>query len=133
MAYEIVARTLDKHDVAAVKFRARVEALPQHMGAAFGAAMDYLIRNGIQPEGPAVSHYLPAGGGTFAAGEFDVAAGFLVAGPIDGDGHVMPVELPAGEVAVTEHVGPYEGLHEAYVALEAWIKSQGREPLEEMW
>jgi effector-binding domain-containing protein len=128
VAYEIEARTLEKHNVAAVRFRSKVADMGQHMGAAFGSVMEYLTRNNIPPEGPAVSHYVPV-----AEGEFDVAAGFLVAGPIDGDGHVVPVELPAGEVAVTTHVGPYDDLPKAYEAIQAWISAEGREPDVAMW
>jgi effector-binding domain-containing protein len=128
MAYEIEVKTLTKHDVAAVKFRAAVSELPQHMGPAFGAVLEYLARNGIQPEGPAVASYVP-----LPDNVFDVAAGFLVAAPIEGDGHVVKVELPAAEVVTTEHVGPYEGLPQAYQAIQGWLQREGREPGELMW
>ena len=128
MAYEIEVKNLQKHDVAAVKFRAAVSDLPQHMGGAFGAAIDYLARNGIQPEGSAVALYTP-----LPDNVFDVAAGFLVATPIEGDGHVVPVELPAGEVATTMHIGPYEGLPQAYEAVQAWMQREGRQPADMMW
>jgi len=34
--------------------------------------------------------------------------------------------LPGGPAATTLHVGPYEGLHEAYAALEKWMEENGR-------
>jgi effector-binding domain-containing protein len=46
---------------------------------------------------------------------------------VEGDCHVVAVELPAGEVACTTHIGPYEGLPQAYEAIEAWMKQHGRE------
>jgi AraC family transcriptional regulator len=33
----------------------------------------------------------------------------------------------AGEVACTTHIGPYEGLPQAYEAIEAWMKQRRRE------
>jgi effector-binding domain-containing protein len=128
VSYEVEVRRLAKHDIAAVKFRASIVELPQHMGAAFGDAMGYLTQNGIRPEGPAVALYSQLGEGVF-----DVTAGFLVAAPIEGDGHVVPAELPEGEVATTLHVGSYESLTEAYGAIQAWMKREGREPAETMW
>jgi effector-binding domain-containing protein len=128
VSYEIEVKTLAKHAIAAVKFRGSIAELPQHMGAAFGDAMGYLMRNGIQPEGPAVAMYTPV-----TDGVFDVAAGFLVAAAIEGDGHVVPAELPAGEVATTLHVGSYESLTAAYAAVQAWMQREGREAGETMW
>ena len=128
MNYDIEVKKLAKHDIAAVRFRGSIAELPQHMGAAFGDAMGYLVRNGIQPEGPAVAMYTPVTNGVF-----DVAAGFLVAAPIEGDGHVVPAALPAGEVATTVHVGSYESLTDAYEAVQAWIQREGREAAETMW
>jgi effector-binding domain-containing protein len=64
---------------------------------------------------------------------FDVAAGFYVESPIDGDGHVVPVELPAGDVARTTHIGPYADLPKAYEAVAARAKQDGRELATEMW
>jgi effector-binding domain-containing protein len=129
MDYHIEAKTLPKHDLAAVKFRAAVAEMPQQMGAAFGAVMPYLTRNGIQPEGPAAALY------TMTSREevFDVAAGFLVAAPIEGDGHVVAVELPAGEVATTTHVGPYESLPRAYAEIQGWLAQHDRRPADTMW
>jgi effector-binding domain-containing protein len=129
MDYQIEAKTLTKHDLAAVKFRAAVAEMPQQIGAAFDAVMEYLTRSGIQPEGPAAALY------TMTSQEevFDVVAGFLVAAPIEGDGHVVAVELPAGEVATTTHVGPYESLPRAYEAIQGWLAQQDRQPADTMW
>jgi effector-binding domain-containing protein len=122
MNYDIEVRQVETRPIAAVRFRAKVAELPQHMGAAFGAVMEYLGKTGTTPNGPALSLYDIVG-----EGEFEVAAGFYVPSPIEGDGHVVPVELPAGEAAFTTHMGSYEGLHEAYAAIQAWIQENGRE------
>jgi effector-binding domain-containing protein len=47
---------------------------------------------------------------------------------VTGDGNVVPAELPEGEVVTTTHIGPYEGLPQAYEALQAWMRREGKEP-----
>ena len=49
-------------------------------------------------------------------------------GPIDGDGHVVPFELPECEAATTMHVGPYAQLPDAYAAVQRWMSSKHRKP-----
>jgi effector-binding domain-containing protein len=122
VSYEIEVKHVDPRPFAAVRFRATVAEMPQHIGEAFGAVMAYLQRIGAPPDGPAVARY-----DIVAEGDFEVAAGFYVPSPIEGDGHVVPVELPAGDVARTTHIGPYEGLPQAYEAIEAWMKQNDRE------
>lgn len=128
MPYEVELKQVPRRNLAAVKFHATIAELPQQMGTAFGAVIAYLGNIDRKPAGPAVSLYTPT-----AEDEFDVEAGFVVAAPVMGDGHVVPAELPASEVATTTHVGPYEGLPGAYEAIQAWIRTQGREPGDQMW
>ena len=128
MDYEIELKALQLQHLAVVRFHASEAEMAQQMGAAFGAVIEYLTRNGLQPQGPAVAVYTEPFGTVF-----DVAAGFVVAAPITGDGHVVPDELPAGEAAVTMHVGPYEGLSDAYQAVQAWIEREAREPAGKTW
>ena len=49
--------------------------------------------------------------------------------PVEGDGNVVPYELPACEAATTTHIGSYGALGDAYAAIEAWMKDNRREPL----
>ena len=56
----------------------------------------------------------------------DVDFGVEVTGPFEGDGEVIFTRTPAGEVASTLHVGPYEGLADAYDAVHAWRFANGR-------
>lgn len=60
--------------------------------------------------------------------EIEVEAGMPVLRPVEGGGRVQAGMLPAGEVAVTLHVGPYSRLPEAAAALLEWAESAGREP-----
>jgi effector-binding domain-containing protein len=82
--------------------------------------MAHLGRAAIVPRGPAVARYEPTTDG------FTVAAGFPVDAPVEpGDG-VDNIVLPAGEVAHTTHLGPYDQLPKTYEALRAGVEAQGR-------
>jgi effector-binding domain-containing protein len=48
-------------------------------------------------------------------------------------GRVMASTLPAGQVAVTLHRGPYAGLASAHRAVLDWCAIQGREPAGPRW
>jgi effector-binding domain-containing protein len=97
-----------------------LDAMGERMGAAFGAVMAHLRRAGIVPRGPAVARYEPTTDG------FTVAAGFPVDAPVEpGDG-IDSIVLPAGEVAHTTHLGPYDQLPKTYEALRAGVEAQGR-------
>ena len=52
--------------------------------------------------------------------------GVEVTRPFEPEGDVRCVETPAGDAAVTVHVGPYAGLSRAHAALHAWCAANGR-------
>ncbi len=68
-----------------------------------------------------------------AGGRFVIEAGFPVTTAIEGSAGARPSELPAGPAASTVHVGPYETMEPAYVALAAWVKEHGGEPAGDAW
>lgn len=129
MPYQVHTINLNARHLAVRKFAGDLTTIGQQMGEAFGAVMAYAGRAGVQVQGPAFAVYDMHPNGTF-----DVAAGFPVSAPVDGDGNVVPYELPACEAATTTHIGPYDALSDAYAAIEAWIKENSREPLSSiMW
>ena len=48
-------------------------------------------------------------------------------------GRVVASALPAGQVAMTTHRGPYAGLTEAHRAVLDWCAAQGRQPAGPRW
>jgi len=50
----------------------------------------------------------------------DVDFGVEVTRSFDREGEVSPAETPAGKVAATRHIGPYEKLGETHQAIHAW-------------
>ena len=78
--------------------------------------------------GPPFTRYHSIDGDTV-----DIEAGFPVKKAIKDSGRIKASELPAGEVAVTWHFGPYEELEKSHALLEKWMKSQSLESGGGMW
>lgn len=48
-------------------------------------------------------------------------------------GEVYATQTPEGEAAVAVHRGPYNRLNEAYIAIDEWLKANGRESAGDVW
>ena len=92
-----------------------LEQIGAWVGPAFGRVAAVLASQRIVPTGPPFVRYFPVGNG-----HFDVEAGFPVLGTVERDDEVAPSTLPAGDVLVTVHAGPYDRIAEAYQRIEAW-------------
>jgi effector-binding domain-containing protein len=115
--------TVPSRRVAATSFYVdddELGTIGQRMGAAFGAVLAHLQRLGITPADPAVACYRRSREG------FVVSAGFPVGEAVVTSDEVSTLVLPAGEVAHTTHLGPYERLGEAYDALRVGASERGR-------
>jgi effector-binding domain-containing protein len=88
----------------------------------------YLQRSGVEPSGPPFTRYHG-----FKDDQVDLEGGMPVAKPVDGEGRVVPGELPGGMVVTTVHYGPYEKLPEAHDALHVWLRGQDKETNGPQW
>jgi effector-binding domain-containing protein len=128
MDYEVQLRNVAREDAAVVRFKCRAGEAPRHLGPAYGEIGAYLHGAGVMHDDAKVyARFLSLGP------EQEVEAGFTVSAPVAGRGRVEPGELPAGEVAMTTHVGSYHGLFAAAAAVRDWIAAQGRQPSGELW
>lgn len=87
----------------------------------------YLEGLGIPMAGPPYARY------TFHGDQTGVEAGFPVSGAVPGRGSIQPSHLPGGAAAITVHLGPYEGLENAYKAVMEWLAVHGCEPIDGHW
>jgi effector-binding domain-containing protein len=126
--YEIEARTLTEQETAVEFATLPVAEIGPWLQTAFGEVATYLERKGAGPAGMPFARYRPAG-----ADRFDVEAGFPASTPTSGEGNVEPSDLPGGLAAVAVHVGPYETMTPAYVAVRAWVAKQGGVPIGDAW
>src|SRR5690348_8934783 len=103
---------------------ARTETTPDQIGPTYGELIAEvsasLARRSIPTAGPSFGRYFD-----YSKDHVDMAVGFPVSGPVEGDGQVVAGELPGGRVAIAAHVGPYTQLGGAYRAIEAWIAEHG--------
>ena len=97
--------------------------------AGFPELFGWLGHNNLQPAGPPMIRYYALDENGFPTA-FEL--GVPVSQPVDGDGRVERLELPAGEYAVLVHVGPYRhddvpDLRAARDRLLAWAANEGIE------
>jgi effector-binding domain-containing protein len=114
--------------VVQIRMKAKREEIAVKLGQAYGALMMHVAKVGGKQVMMPMSRYYGSDAETI-----DMAAVIAVAEPIQGEGEVQADTLPAGPVASTWHVGPYEKLTETYAALERWITDNGHEAGEQAW
>lgn len=83
----------------------------------------YALSSGTAPSGPPFTRYLAWN----PDGSVELEAGVAVLRQVPDSGRVRCIELDDTQAAVVVHTGPYEDLGEAYAALGAWVKANGRE------
>ena len=93
------------------------------LGECFGKLFGHGAQAGLPIAGPPLARYVGMTGG-----QLTVEAAMPVATAVAGDGEMEAGILPAGPAAFTVHVGPYEQLPETFTALEKWIAEHGWEP-----
>lgn len=122
MSYEFTIRKPSRQPIMSVRGHTTNVELSATIGEYLNEVWRHVQRQGGRPVGPPFTRYHAVDGH-----RIDLEAGLPVQSALPGEGRVQPGELPGGEVAVTTHVGPYEGLATAGEALAAWTWAQGRE------
>lgn len=93
--------------------------MPKHMDPAILEIIQVLADQGLQPAGPMFSYHHRRPSDTF-----DFEIGFPVAKAIAEAGRVKNGKLPAARVVRSVYQGPYEGLSQAWTALQDWVRGQ---------
>lgn len=107
----------------AIRARSSVQGLPQVLGRAWGAIMQRAGRLGVQPSGPPFVAYR-----NMDMQDLDLEIGVPFSQKLEGEGEVLPGEIPGGRAAGCLHVGPYNQLRAAYDALQKWMEANGHTP-----
>ena len=122
MDYEIEVKEVPAHPAVAIRDKVATEGLGPAMRELYPVVWAFLEKRGIEPAGPSFAVYH-----SYSEEEVDFEAGFPVAEPVEGEGRVVGIELPAVRAAVTVHVGPYTTISQAHDALDSWIHGRGEE------
>ncbi|HZY42650.1 MAG TPA: GyrI-like domain-containing protein, partial [Anaerolineae bacterium] len=106
-----------------VRTRAAAGQLPQLFGQTYGVIMQYLGELGEQPVGMSFAAYY-----NMDMQDLDIEIGFPVSRPLPDRGNIHSGALPAGPIAVTMHIGPYDTVGPAYEALTHYAQANGYAP-----
>ncbi len=104
--------------------------MPKYMDPAIQEIIQVLAEQGMHP---------PYGGPMFSyhhrrpADTFDFEIGFPVAKAIKPQGRVINSTLPAAKVVRSVYQGPYEGLAQAWPALQKWVRENGHGETGRFW
>jgi effector-binding domain-containing protein len=106
-----------------IRTRAAVQSLPQVVGEAYAAIMQYAGRSGFQPSGaPFVAYH------NMDMQDLDMEIGFPFDRKLPGKDNILAGEIPGGKAAACLHVGPYDQVGAAYEALQKWMQANGHVP-----
>jgi AraC family transcriptional regulator len=123
VAYSITKKELSPQHALVMRRRVTRTEIAAALGEIFGQVFQYAQKNGIALAGRPFTRYTDMSMGSFA-----IEAGMAVAGPVNGQGDIVPATLPGGPAAFTVHMGPYDKLPEAFAAFEGWFASEGVKP-----
>ncbi len=127
MSYDIQHTTLDAQPVLFCPGSAPMHELADLLGRLLPKVFGYATQSGATMVGPPFVRYTEFGE------QVTLQAGLPVAPGAAASDDVELGELPAGAVLTTLHTGPYDGLREAYAALEASMKTQNLQPRGGPW
>jgi effector-binding domain-containing protein len=130
MKYEIVVETAQAKFVAAVRARVTIGEIGRAWKAPLDQVWAFLKANGeLRPGHNLFLYHHPE----HRNDPMDVDFGVQVARRFEQQGDVRCVETPAGEVARTVHIGPYDRLGEAHDAVHAWCAAHNRKIARASW
>ncbi len=107
-----------------IRRKVKPEEISATLAEALPAVFGFLKEKGIPPVSAPITLYHAHDG---QSKTMDLQAGFFIANAIEDSGEITCGELPAGDVAVALHRGPYEQLGQAHEAVAKWVSEQNRE------
>jgi effector-binding domain-containing protein len=124
MSYEVVTKTVTAQTLAAVRRRVLTGDVGRTWKPALDLVWEFLrCHEGLRADGHnCFLYHHPAN----RERTMDVDFGVQIIRPFSGEGEVVCTETPAGEVAMTTHIGSYSGLAAAHSAVHSWRAATGR-------
>jgi len=114
--YDVVVETAQAELVAAVRAKVAISGIARAWKPALDQVWAFLRENGgLRPGHNLFLHHHAERRNE----AMNIDFGVQVARPFEREGNVQCVETPAGEVARTVHVGPYDQLGNAHSAIHA--------------
>ena len=130
MQYEIVVENAQAELVAAVRAAVPVGGIARAWKPALDQVWAFLKTNGgLRPGHNLFLYHHPE----HRNEAMNVAFGVQVGHPFAREGNVHCVETPAGEVARTVHIGPYDRLGDGHDAIHRWCAAHNRKIAKASW
>ena len=130
MKYDVVVETAQAELVAAVRATVPIGGIARAWKPALDQVWAFLKANGgLRPGHNLFLYHHPERLNEAMAIDF----GVQVTRRFEGEGNVRCIETPAGEVARTVHVGPYDRLRGAHDAIHAWCAAHNRKIGQASW
>jgi hypothetical protein len=124
MNYQVITKAVSSQTLAAVRRRVRVGEVGKAWRPALDLVWEFLrLHEGLRTDGHnCFLYHHPARGEEMMTVDF----GVQVVRPFENAGEVICTETPAGEVAMTTHIGSYGKLASAHQAINSWRAAAGR-------
>ena len=124
MSYQVITKAVGAQPLAAVRRRALGRDIGRIWKPSLDLVWEFLRRHdGLRADGHnCFLYYHPA----HRDAAMDIYFGVQVIRPFEGEGEITCTETPAGEVAMTTHVGSYARLAAAHEAINSWRAATGR-------
>jgi effector-binding domain-containing protein len=122
MGYEFTIHEVPELRVLSIRGRFDSAAIQTFLGRSFADLYGHVGMLGAQPTGHPFVIYHDIGGDSI-----DAEVCVPIAATVTASGRIASRALEPGQVVRTLHVGPYDQLHVAYEALDAWIRDRGFE------
>ena len=124
MSYHVVTKTVSAQPLATVRRRVRIGQVARAWKPALDLVWQFLrSHEGLRTDGHnCFLYHHPAHGEAAMVVDF----GVQVIRPFQNSGEVVCTETPAGEVAMTTHIGSYGKLAAAHEAINSWRAATGR-------
>jgi effector-binding domain-containing protein len=130
MKYEVVVEATQAELVAAIRATVPVGGVARAWKPALDQVWAFLKANGgIRPGHNLFLYHHPE----HRIEPMNIDFGVQVSRPFQPEGGVRCIETPAGEVAKTVHVGPYDRLGDAHNAIHAWCAARDRKIAQASW
>jgi effector-binding domain-containing protein len=130
MKYDVVVETTPAEPMAAVRAKVTISNIAQAWKPALDQVWTFLKANGGLGPGHNLFLYHHPERRDEA---MDIDFGVQVAHLFESEGNVQCIKTPAGEVARTVHIGPYDKLGDAHNAIHAWCAANNRKIAQASW
>lgn len=120
MNYKFELNEQPTQTVLSIRTRTPVERLPEEIGKAYGAIMNYLEELGEKPvNAPFAAYY------NMDMNDLDVEMGFPVSKSLPEKGELKSSQIPAGKMVSYLYKGPYNQTEPVYTAMLQWVNENG--------